>query len=115
MIFSYFSIFKVFSNYFNYVFFQKPVIFEGSNVTRSAMCWDLDYLEKNMPETQCRVLFSPNNNFKYYRTKLDDVPLDALECVSKSLAQFVPPTKTVIMKVAEFHQKLKAWKEGDDR
>lgn len=58
-----------------------------------------------MGSTDYNVFVSRNHKFKYYDEKK----------ANKYGADFMPPTKKVDMKMAEFLKRLREWKRGDDR
>ncbi|KAL1139713.1 hypothetical protein AAG570_006691 [Ranatra chinensis] len=85
---------------------NKPVIITGSELVASALNWDVDYLKEHMNNSNCTVIFSKNHKFKYFDDK--SVRPDVK-------AKFVPPTRKVGMKMAEFAKRLREWKKGDER
>lgn len=88
-------------------FFQKPVLITGSNLIGSAMKWDLEYISKHMPESNLTVIISKDHNFKYVNEK---------KLPQGSAANMEPiSTRWSSMTAREFLQRIRSWKEGDDR
>lgn len=80
------------------------MVIQGSNLVASARSWDLDYLKERMTG-KYTVIISDDHNFKYH----DDKKLQAYK------KDFVPHTKRVQMKLSEFIDKIKQWREGEQR
>jgi len=89
--------------------FQNPVIITQSDAVASARKWSLDYLQENMGESPCTVFQSKSHKFKFY----DDKKADLFQSTYKM--EFTPPTRRIDITVADFHSRLKNWREGEDR
>ena len=86
---------------------QQPVIITGSNLVKSAIGkWNVEFLQDQMKNCNCNVVFSKTHEFKYYDKKVLKTDLKT---------KFVPPTRFVNMKMTEFTKVLQRWKEGDER
>ncbi|EEB16154.1 Hypoxia-inducible factor 1 alpha inhibitor, putative [Pediculus humanus corporis] len=88
---------------------NKPVVILGSDLVKSTEKWDLEYLEKNMGDSDFTVFQSRNHLFKFF----DDKKVNQL--LSNYKMEFTPPTKRIDIKLSEFCQRLREWKKGDDR
>lgn len=93
---------RLFSQYL----FQKPVVITGSDLVKSALKWNLEYLEEQLSETKCTVVLSENHNFKYY---------DTSKVAPQVMDSFKPSSKRVCLTISEFTKRLRDWKKGDER
>ncbi|XP_054263777.1 hypoxia-inducible factor 1-alpha inhibitor-like isoform X2 [Macrosteles quadrilineatus] len=84
---------------------NKPVVITGSELVKSALKWDLDYLEESIGSSSCTVIVSRNHKFKYFDTN---------KVSPQVLADFKPVSKRVNLKMSEFHRRLQDWREGDE-
>ncbi|XP_065222718.1 hypoxia-inducible factor 1-alpha inhibitor-like isoform X1 [Planococcus citri] len=85
----------------DYITANEPIVIQGSNLVDSAKVWDLDYLKERM-NGKYTVIISKDHKFKYHDEK-------------KLKSDFEPLTKRVQMKFEEFVDKMKNWKEGEER
>ena len=81
---------------------EKPVVLTNSRVIATAMKWSLDYLEKNMGDSEYNVYSSKSHRFKYYDDKK-----------SQSLPRFKAPMHSENMKFDEFVRKIRSREAGD--
>ena len=69
----------------------------------SANNWDIDYLTAKMPGNYT-VILSDDHRFMYYdEKKLETFP------------DFTPTTRRVQMKFSEFAEKVRSWKQNEER
>uniref|UniRef100_A0A1B6JCP7 JmjC domain-containing protein n=1 Tax=Homalodisca liturata TaxID=320908 RepID=A0A1B6JCP7_9HEMI len=85
---------------------NKPVVITGSDLVKSALRWNLEYLEEHIGSNKCTVVLSKSHKFKYFDT--DKVP-------HQLLADFKPDSRRVNLKISEFSRRLRDWKKGDER
>uniref|UniRef100_A0A8D8SGR9 Hypoxia-inducible factor 1-alpha inhibitor n=1 Tax=Cacopsylla melanoneura TaxID=428564 RepID=A0A8D8SGR9_9HEMI len=90
-----------------YISEMKPVLITGSNMVESAMKWDLDYISEHMPNSNLTVIISKDHNFKYVNEK--KIPQDQTSNLESIY------TRRSSMTAREFIQRIKSWKEGDER
>lgn len=76
---------------------------------KSAEKWDLEYLEKNMGNSDFIVIQSRNHKFKFFDDKKSS------QLLNNHKMEFTSPTKRIDIKLSEFCQRLKNWKKGEDR
>ena len=81
--------------------FQEPIVIQGSNLVDSAKTWDLEYLKARMTG-KYTVIVSNDHKFKYHDEK-------------KLKDDFEPLTRRVQMKFEDFVDKIRNWKEGEER
>lgn len=89
--------------------FQKPVVILKSDMVKSTEKWDLEYLEKNMGNSDFTVFQSRNHKFKFFDDK------KAAQLLNNNKIECQPNMKRINMKLSEFCQRLKQWKRGDER
>lgn len=88
---------------------NKPVVILKSDMVKSAEKWDLEYLEKNMGNSDFTVFQSRNHKFKFFDDK------KAALLLNNNKIEIASPTKRIDIKLSEFCQRLKQWKRGDER
>lgn len=71
------------------------------------MKWDLEYIAEHMPTSNLTVIISKDHNFKYVNEK--KLPQDP------HMSKTELPTRWISMSALEFQQRIKSWKEGDER
>uniref|UniRef100_A0A8D9A564 Hypoxia-inducible factor 1-alpha inhibitor n=1 Tax=Cacopsylla melanoneura TaxID=428564 RepID=A0A8D9A564_9HEMI len=76
-------------------------------MVESAMKWDLDYISEHMPNSNLTVIISKDHNFKYVNEK--KIPQDQTSNLESIY------TRRSSMTAREFIQRIKSWKEGDER
>lgn len=103
------SFFSTFPLTIFYFFLQKPVVILKSDMVKSAEKWDLEYLEKNMGNSDFTVFQSRNHKFKFFDDK------KAAQLLNNIKLEISSPTKRIDIKLSEFCQRLKQWKRGDER
>jgi hypoxia-inducible factor 1-alpha inhibitor (HIF hydroxylase) len=90
--------------YINILHFQEPVVITDSHLVSTALKWNLEYLKANMGNGDFTVYVSDNHKFMYY---------DEKKFVKRK--DFTPPTGRQDMKFAEFVERLRNLKPGDNR
>lgn len=96
---------------------KRPVVLTGSNLVGAASKWDLDYLEKNTGDGDFTIFVSNSNKFKFF----DEKKLAEIKAVTgahlkdRPVKEFVRPAKSIPMKLHEFADRVRNWKDGDER
>lgn len=81
-----------------------PVVITDSGLVRSALHWDLDYLQGNIGDGKFTVYKSKNKKFQYF----DDKKVDTFK-------DFEKPMEHMDLTFPEFVKKLKTAKPGKDK
>ncbi|KXJ08276.1 hypoxia-inducible factor 1-alpha inhibitor [Exaiptasia diaphana] len=77
---------------------EKPVILTDSNIVRTALKWDLDYLKENMEKGEFSVYASNTWKFMYFDEKR-----------AQGWPNFSPPTTRLTMKFDDFYKQVKSF------
>ncbi|XP_023932189.1 hypoxia-inducible factor 1-alpha inhibitor-like [Lingula anatina] len=83
---------------------ERPVLMTNTDLVKTALHWDLNYLEQHLGDGDFTVYTSDNDKFLYH----DEKKMEAV-------TNFKPPTKRREMKFPEFVSKIKSWKKGSEK
>lgn len=80
------------------------MILTHSDIVKTALKWDLDYLKEHIGQGNFSIFASRTCKFMYYDEKR-----------AKEWPDFVPPTLRLDMKFSEFYDRIKNYKPNDTR